>query len=66
MTNSKFHHTGEIGMKEILLIAVLVLLAAAAVFYIIRAKRNGKACIGCPDGGTCGGQCKSCPSQKKH
>lgn len=52
-------------MKEILLITVLVLLSAVAVFYIIRAKRNGRACIGCPDGGACGGRCKSCPSAKK-
>lgn len=41
-------------------IAVLILLAvvAGAAAYVIRAKRNGRRCIGCP-------HCKTCPSARR-
>ena len=44
-------------------IAVIVLVIGAAVLYIIKAKKSGKRCIGCPDSGTCGSSgCNSCAS----
>ena len=45
----------------ILLIAAIILLA---VLYIVRAKRSGKKCIGCPDSKQCNGNCSSNYSQK--
>ena len=45
-------------MKNILLVLVLVAIIGGAVFYIVRAKRKGVKCIGCPSGKTCGGGCK--------
>ena len=33
--------------------AVLVVLVGGAVAYLIRAKRRGVKCVGCPAGGTC-------------
>jgi len=33
---------------NILLVAVLVLIAAGAIVYIIRSKKKGKSCVGCP------------------
>ena len=47
-------------MADIIVIAVVVVIAALAAWYIIRAKRSGKKCIGCPDGGSCSGSCSSC------
>ncbi len=40
-------------MENIIIIAVLCLAVAAAVFYIVRAKRKGQKCIGCPYSSKC-------------
>lgn len=48
------------GPQEIIAIAAVLLVIAGAVFYIVKAKKSGKRCIGCPDGGTCSGTCGSC------
>jgi len=39
------------------LIAAVVL---AAAFYVYKAKKSGKKCIGCPDSGACSGGCCGC------
>ena len=41
-------------MIDIIVGAVLVILVGAAIAYIIREKKKGVACIGCPAAGTCG------------
>ena len=46
-------------MTDIIVIAVVVVILGAAVGYIIKAKKSGKKCIGCPGGGYCGGKCDS-------
>lgn len=43
-----------------LLLGILVVIAAAAVYAIYRSKKSGKKCIGCPDGGSCSGNCSGC------
>ena len=43
-------------LADIIVIAVIVLIIGAALVYIIKAKKSGKKCIGCPDGG-CSGNC---------
>lgn len=49
--------------------AVIVLIIGGAAAYIIRAKKKGQKCIGCPSGGTCGksknGKCTCGASEKK-
>lgn len=40
-------------------IAAIVLVVGAAVFYIVRAKRKGQKCVGCPYAKECGGCCSS-------
>ncbi|MBR6693948.1 MAG: FeoB-associated Cys-rich membrane protein [Clostridia bacterium] len=55
------------GYKDIIIIAVIVLVVGAASFYIYKAKKSGKKCIGCPDSGSCGakhgnGACSGCCS----
>lgn len=48
------------GFVDYIVIAVIVLIAGAAVWYICRAKKKGRKCIGCPNGGSCSGQCPGC------
>ena len=38
-------------------IAAIVLIVSAAVLYIIRAKRRGEKCVGCPYSKQCSGKC---------
>ncbi len=40
-------------MTDFIVIAILFLILGAAVFYIIKAKRKGARCIGCPSAGQC-------------
>ena len=40
-------------------IAVVGLIVGLAAGYVIKAKKSGKKCIGCPDGG-CSGSCSCC------
>ena len=40
-------------MENIIIIAVIVLVLGFAVFYIYKAKKSGKKCIGCPNSGSC-------------
>ena len=48
------------GLPDYIAIGVILLVIGAAVAYIIKAKRSGKKCIGCPDSGSCGGACHAC------
>ena len=48
------------GPIDFIVIAVIVLIVGGASAYIIKAKKSGKKCIGCPDGGTCSGHCSGC------
>lgn len=50
---------------DVILVAVIVVIAAAAVWFILKSKKSGKKCIGCPDscacsGGNCNGGCNGC------
>ena len=45
-------------MTDFIALLILVLILGLAVTYIVKAKRRGVKCIGCPAGG-------SCPSAKK-
>ena len=45
---------------DLVIIVILALILGCAVAYIVRAKKSGKKCIGCPDSGHCpmsGGCC---------
>ena len=39
-------------MADIIVIMILALLIGSAAAYMIRAKKNGVKCIGCPAGGS--------------
>jgi len=40
-------------LADFIAIAVIALIIGAATLYIIKAKKSGKKCIGCPDGCSC-------------
>lgn len=40
-------------MINIILIAIIVLVVGGAAIYIHRSKKNGEACIGCPNSKQC-------------
>jgi len=57
---------------DFIVIGIIVLIIGSALAYIIKAKKSGKACIGCPDSASChkrqkdgarpscGGHCSAC------
>jgi len=47
-------------LGKIIAIAAIVIIIGGAVLYIIKAKKSGKKCIGCPDSSSCSGSCHSC------
>ena len=54
-------------MIDILIIAILALIAGAVIGYLYRAKKRGQTCIGCPYAKQCkksGGSC-SCGEKKE-
>jgi len=48
------------GHVDFLILAIIVAIVGGAGFYIYKAKKSGKKCIGCPDAGTCSGHCSGC------
>lgn len=47
-------------LMDYILLAVIVFILGGAGFYIFKAKKNGKKCIGCPDSAACSGHCAGC------
>ncbi len=46
--------------ENIIIIAILVAILGFAIVYIVKAKKSGKKCIGCPDAGTCAAKKSGC------
>lgn len=40
-------------MVNVIVVLIILIIVAAAVGYIVRAKKRGVKCIGCPDSGCC-------------
>lgn len=47
------------GAKNYIIIAVLVAIAISVTVYLLRAKRRGEKCVGCPYARQCRGKCDS-------
>ena len=45
---------------DYVIIAIVAAVIGGAVFYIRKAKKSGKKCIGCPSGSSCSGHCAGC------
>lgn len=41
-------------MINYIIIGIILIIVVAASLYVYKAKKNGKKCIGCPDGCSCG------------
>ena len=57
-------------MADLIVLAIVAALIGAAVGYIVKSKKKGVKCIGCPHGATCNkcvsdGCCGGCPEEKK-
>ena len=52
--------------EDIIIIAVLAIILCGAIAYMIKTKKSGKKCIGCPYGSSCTGDgCSSCRGKEK-
>ena len=47
-------------MADFLIVGAVAIILFLAVCYIRKQKKKGVPCIGCPDAGSCSGQCGSC------
>lgn len=45
---------------DLIAIGIIVVIIGLAAFYIYKAKKSGKKCIGCPDSGSCGSHSCHC------
>lgn len=50
--------------ENLIVIAVLVLILGAALAYVVKAKKKGVKCIGCPSGCKCDGKSGCCGCDK--
>ncbi len=41
-------------MEDFLVLAILALVLAVAIIYVVRAKKKGAKCVGCPYANSCG------------
>ncbi|MBR2461177.1 MAG: FeoB-associated Cys-rich membrane protein [Clostridia bacterium] len=53
-------------IANIVIIAVLAVIVAGTVWYLVRAKLRGDKCIGCPYSKQCGGKCGCKKSDTSH
>ena len=44
-------------MEDWIIALILVAIVAAIIVYLVRAKKRGETCIGCPHSKHCGGKC---------
>ena len=47
-------------MVNLIAIAVIGGIVGLAAGYVYKEKKRGTRCIGCPSGGSCGGNCPGC------
>ena len=47
-------------LENIIIILIIAVILGLAIRYVIRAKKKGVKCIGCPDGAKCPGNCAGC------
>lgn len=57
-------------MTNVIVFGILVLILGASITYIVKAKKAGVKCIGCPAGQACSGNCSgncsgTCPGHNE-
>ena len=53
-------------MENVIVIAILLIILGLAAGYVIRAKKNGQKCIGCPASKTCSKNCCFCSEDNEN
>ncbi len=53
-------------MTNLIVIMIVAACVGGAIAYIVKEKKKGTRCIGCPDGGSCSGSCQSCGGCQSH
>ena len=48
---------------DILIVVSVLAVIGIAVAYIVKEKKNGAKCIGCPDSKTCSHRCAGCTGE---
>ncbi len=51
-------------MIDYIIIGIVAVIAGLSAWYIIRQKKKGAKCIGCPSSKSCGGNCGQCGCEK--
>lgn len=46
--------------------AIVTLILGLAIAYIVKAKKSGQKCIGCPHSKTCASHCSCASAEKKN
>ena len=44
-------------IKDIVVLVILLAIVTGIIIYLVRAKKRGQTCIGCPYAKQCGGKC---------
>ncbi len=44
-------------MENVIVIFILVAIVAGIIWYIVRSKKRGEKCVGCPYAKQCGSKC---------
>ena len=47
-------------MKNLIVVIILAIILGLAITYIVKSKKKGVKCIGCPSGGNCSAQKSGC------
>ena len=53
-------------MENVIVVLILVAIAAGIIWYLIRAKKRGEKCVGCPYAKQCGSKCCLSFPGKRH
>ena len=51
-------------MENVIVVLILVAIAAGIIWYLVRAKKRGEKCVGCPYAKQCGSKCNGGCSAK--
>lgn len=53
------------GIGDYIILGLIVVIIAAIIVYLVKQKKNGAKCIGCPHGKNCASCCGGCASNNK-
>ena len=48
------------SLDNLIAAVIVIAILGGAITYIVRAKKKGIRCIGCPDASRCSGNCSGC------